>query len=94
MASRAPHDADDALFAVNYITGITTPLKPLIFHYQVAHLFVFRSPPPSSGFTSPKLATTHFVRSSNLKPCPSAGFRDVYFYFSVLFYIRGGHAFL
>ena len=35
MASCAPRDADDALFGVNCITGITTHL----FHYQVARLF-------------------------------------------------------
>ena len=39
-----PHDADDALFAVNYITGIATPLRPLVSHYQVAHLFFALSP--------------------------------------------------
>ena len=44
MPSWAPRDADDALFAVNYITGITTPPKPLIFHYQVARLFLSLSP--------------------------------------------------
>ena len=52
-----PRDADDALFAVDYITGITTPLKTLICHYRVAASFC-RSPPPGSGFTSPELATT------------------------------------
>ena len=40
----SPRDADDALFAVNYITGITTPLKQLIFHYQMACLFFSLSP--------------------------------------------------
>ena len=83
LFSQAPRDADDALFAVNYTTGITTPLKPLIFHYQVADLFFSLSPtrlwvhlseigsrdPPHTPFT-------HFVRSNNLKPCLPAGFRD------------------
>ena len=57
MASWAPHDADDALLAVNYITGVATPPKTTHFHYQVARLFLSLSP-PGSGLTSPEV-TTH-----------------------------------
>ena len=73
-----------ALFAVNYITCITTPLKPRIFHYLRASSF-FRSSPPGSA--SPKLAASrppphtpfNSLRSlPYLKPSLSAGFRDIH----------------
>ena len=84
MPSWAPRDADDALFAVNYITGITTPIKPLIFSLPSGPLFSSLSPTRLwvhlseiglLGATTPHTPFTR--RSNNLRPCLPAGFRDI-----------------
>ena len=79
MASWAPHDADDALLAVNYITGVATPPKTTHFHYQVARLFLSLSP-TRSGYhprDHPPPTPLYSLRSlKNLKPSLSAGFHD------------------
>ena len=84
MASWALRDANDAQLAVT-----SQHLKKLLifyFHYLRATSF-FRSPPPGSGSASPNVPIwqpppphpVYSLRShKNLKPCLSAGLRDIY----------------
>ena len=84
---------NDALPAVNYITCITTPQKPLIFTASWPPLF-FALPHQALGYRAqppPDTPITHFFRPTQLQPSLSAGFRDIYIYIILLFIVMRAH---
>ena len=80
IVSKALHDANDALLGVHYITRITRPN----FHC-FSDVALERSPRPSSGFAlsrgfaqRPPHPLNSLRSPQKLKPCLSAGFREIY----------------